>query len=167
MILPRTTLLTRALRRTPEPPTDFLPKVIIVASPDEGHWGGTSFTKERETVEGTMRFYPVWSKEEQLFARPILRPDMTYKTVEDRFLMFGGVPRHVFGTKDAALLRNQKGAVKVLTADQANSVAYTPEDLVFDFFSSTTKSALLAIQLQGDDDGSFENAKYCCLSESI
>jgi hypothetical protein len=150
------------------PPTDFRPKVIIVASPDPGHWGEREFTKERATVEGTMRFYPVWSKEELMFARPILRPDMTDKTVEDRFLMFGGVPRHVFGTRDDdALLLAQKGAVEVLTADQATCIAYTPEDLAFDYFDASTRSALLAIQQEEDDDGSFEKAKLTFVSSLV
>jgi hypothetical protein len=147
-----------------DPPTRFRPKVIIVTSPDSRHWGDKEFTKLRGTSKGTMRFYPVWTKEELMFARPILRPDMTDKTVEDRFLMFGGVPRHVFeDDDDVALLRNQNNAVKLLAADQANSVAYAPEDLVFDYFSSTTQSALLAIQLQ-DDDGSFRNAMLTFVS---
>jgi hypothetical protein len=55
------------------PRTDFLPKVIIVSSPDSRQWGKHEFTKYRDAVIGGIRFYPVWSEQELLLARPILR----------------------------------------------------------------------------------------------
>ena len=45
-----------------DPPNEFLGKVIIVASPDEGHWGKSNFQKERSGVSGFFLFYPVWKE---------------------------------------------------------------------------------------------------------
>jgi hypothetical protein len=151
-----------------DPPTDFLPKVIIVASPNPLHWGEGDFTKQRGTVKGIMRFYPVWSDHELACAQKTIAPDMTEKTVLDRFYMFGGVPRHVFeDTDDSWLLSLQDGAVDSLTLDQASSVVYTPNVIGIDCFSPATKSSLLAFQLREDDTGSFERVKSIFVSSLV
>ena len=51
---------------------DFEGKVIIVSSPNQGHWGNSEFEKERDGVSGTFRFYPVWEVHELLAARKFL-----------------------------------------------------------------------------------------------
>lgn len=37
-------------------------RLIIVASPDERHWGGTSFEKDdQQGLGGFIRYFPLWS----------------------------------------------------------------------------------------------------------
>jgi hypothetical protein len=50
------------------PPVDFKFKVIIVASPDEGHWGASSFSKKRGQSQGIFLYYPVWTLQELIMA---------------------------------------------------------------------------------------------------
>jgi hypothetical protein len=47
-------------------PTFFQGKVIIVASPDEQHWGGSSFDKEVAGRGGRLMYFPVWELHELL-----------------------------------------------------------------------------------------------------
>ena len=50
-LTPPTTLLIQARQRiTATLQVTFEPKVILVPSPDSGHWGGTEFTKARDSV---------------------------------------------------------------------------------------------------------------------
>jgi hypothetical protein len=149
------------------PRTDFLPKVILVASPDSRHWGGSEFIKRRGTVKGIMRYFPVWTKQELIFAQPILRPDMTSKIVSDRFNVFGGVPRQVFGRIDTYELMYQDSAVRDIAADEATCTAYEPNFIGIDYFSEFTKFAVWAFQLQEDDDGSFRKVKSIFVSSLV
>jgi hypothetical protein len=91
--------------------SDFLPKVIIVASPDERHWGESEFEKEREGIAGFFQYMPQWELEELQFAAPFLchndpelkallnDPFKLNLEILDRYRIFGGVPRHIFGSR--------------------------------------------------------------------
>ncbi len=104
-------------------PTDnFQPKVILVTSPDSGHWGGSNFVKRRRNVRGKFRYFPTWSYEELIHARPILRPDMTEKELGDRFILYGGVPRHIFETDLENLLEDQDAAIEEISFEKAEKL---------------------------------------------
>jgi hypothetical protein len=57
--------------------------------------------------------------------------------------------------------------VKGLSADQATAIAYTTDVLGLDYFSASTKSALLAFQLQEDENGNFGNPKSIFVSSLV
>jgi hypothetical protein len=156
-------------KKIDDPPTDFLPKVILVASPHSSRTWYSEFIKRRDTVGGTMRYFPVWTKQELIFAQPILRLDMTSKTVSDRFNMFGGVPAQVFDddSDDDGQLLAQDSAVRGLTSDEATCIAYEPNFIGVDYFSEFTTIALWAFQLREDDDGSFQKVKSIFVSSLV
>jgi hypothetical protein len=102
------------------PDASFEPSVIIVASPDDRHWGRSSFTKSLSGRKGSFKYYPVWSEEEIRAVKYILGPNMSDSTLDERYRLFGGVPRNVFEKKDIReLIQKQDLAVAALTADQA------------------------------------------------
>jgi hypothetical protein len=45
-------------------PSCFAPKFMLVASPDDRHWGGSDFTKKRSKTRSEFKFFPVWNLEE-------------------------------------------------------------------------------------------------------
>jgi hypothetical protein len=74
----------------------FMPKLIIVASPDERHWGGENFFRGRCDVAGFWRDFPVWSEDELIAARQQIRPGLTKEKLLERYKVFGGCPRQIF-----------------------------------------------------------------------
>ena len=77
-----------------DPNTDLKAKVIVVTSPDERHWGESEFAKQRGSVLGIFKFFPLWSLEALLNARPsILGRSRKNAQIEQRFRQVGGVPR--------------------------------------------------------------------------
>ena len=75
------------------PKSTFLPKVIIVSSPNEQHWGGKEFAKLRGSVMGVFKYFPLWSLDELMRARLILGPAFSEEKIELRFCQVGGVPQ--------------------------------------------------------------------------
>jgi hypothetical protein len=76
----------------------FQPKVIIVASLCDGHWGGSKFYAPRQGLTRTFKYYPTWSRKELEDAALVLRPDLNQSLVHERFAAFGGVPGSVFAS---------------------------------------------------------------------
>lgn len=131
------------------PPADFFPKTILVSSPDERHWGGSAFSKRRDIVKGVFKYYPIWTLNELIGARAILGPNID---VEERYRMFGGVPRMVFMTddfEDDLLLQTR--AVRRLTSDQAQKIVYGEAPEVDTLVSSQPKSELIGIMSDSGD----------------
>ncbi len=153
---------------TCDPPTNFDAKVILVPSPDSGHWGGSKFEKRRGDVLGKLLYFPTWSQEELLSARPILGPDLTDDQVRDRYFQFGGVPRHIFESEKniKALLKTQNRAVKAISSEIAKYIVLGQED-AFDAFGQATKSAVLAFRLSAEDNGTFEEGESYIVSELV
>ena len=87
------------------PPGRVNAKVIIVASPDERHWGGNSFPKDEPGFPGGFyRYFPPWTLMElQAAAQEILNlGPVQSQEIERQFSVFGGIPRHVFKLSEAA-----------------------------------------------------------------
>jgi hypothetical protein len=80
---------------------DFKGKVIIVASHDEGHWGGSEFLKQRGTIKGLFMFMPVWSLDELLNAKQHFECSVLDEDIISRYQKVGGIPRHIFTTAAA------------------------------------------------------------------
>ena len=88
----------------------FQPNFMIVASTEEDHWGGRGFSKQRDSVAGVMRYYPMWDLEELPSARQYFPfgKQLSDEDVETRFRQFGGVPGHVFSPEGSLVQVLQK-----------------------------------------------------------
>lgn len=73
-------------------------RVIIVASPEERHWGGPSFVKTTPTgLGGCFRYFPKWSLAQLEAASDELEgAKFQNGRVAKLYHVFGGVPRNVF-----------------------------------------------------------------------
>jgi hypothetical protein len=156
-------------KRSCNPSLRFFPKVVIVASPNEEHWGGSSrFLKNVNRSMGTFLYYPSWTLEELLQAHGALNerfPEVTLseRDLRNRFFKVGGVPRTLFlpdqefqgalGLQDKALDDLDKRRLDDLVFNSKNSRS---------FRSSQARSALLGY-LQ-TDDASFETQRVRIVS---
>lgn len=128
------------------PEVNFLPKTIIVSSPDSGHWGGSEFGKRRGNTKGRFMFFPIWTLEELLDARPVLGEYLTEDEVCERYRYFGGVPRHVFAKHNIEdELLTQDIAILCLTLEQAKKIALNDMDGVGTLNENQPKSAVIGI----------------------
>lgn len=144
----------------------FQAKFILVPSPCSGHWGESDFSKRRDDVSGTFLYFPTWSYDELVHARPILRTNMTNDEVRDRFRQFGGVPGHVFALKVDGLLHAQDRAVNSLSAYRAAQIAWNQVNAL-DKYGKEPKSSLLAIQLSAEDGGEFSMRETFIVSQLV
>jgi hypothetical protein len=137
---------------------EFIAKFILVSSPDECHWGGSDFQKERGNVPGTFRYYPVWSLEELLEARPTLNLSrerkLTIDEVTQRYREVGGVPRHVFASDDSypELLTTQDQKIRSLTTEQVEQLVSGNADATETLRKSQPKSAVMVYLADGDNN---------------
>jgi hypothetical protein len=142
----------------------FQPKLIIVASPDDRHWGESSFLK----LQGGLRFLPIWSEDELIAAQPYIRPDMSKETVMERYELFGGSPRHVFGPEsmDNEILGIQDSAFGKLDSMQVKKIA--SGNLSSSFFEQGSAfGALVGFDLADNDDGKFRKRVARVLAPAI
>jgi hypothetical protein len=147
---------------TCNPPVLFLPKVIIVTSPDSKHWGGTTFFKARDDVRGVLKVYPLWELDELLQARPYLGRNVSVAEVKERYFDVGGVPGHVFasGTFYDDIVDRQTLAANALSVEQVANLAYAQRASVNTFDASQPTSALLGLQVADDDDDDGTFSRY-------
>jgi hypothetical protein len=84
-------------------------RVIIVASPDERHWGGSGFTKDEETaLGGEIRYFPAWTLPQlEIASMQLSNVQFQAGEVAELFSIFGGVPRQVFAPKRKERNRKQ------------------------------------------------------------
>jgi hypothetical protein len=147
------------------PDSNFKPKVILVTSPDERHWGESEFIKERNRTFGTFKYFPLWSFDELLNAAPFLAPQLPQEIskalMEKRYHTFGGVPRHIFASKQVCreALRSQRAVLIKLTEEQAQSIAKKEMDAVGSMSKNQPKSALIGYELSKSDFALFVNNK--------
>lgn len=72
-------------------------RVIIVASPDERHWGSGFPKKEPGRDPGMFRYFPPWTLAQlKASVEHIASLDMTADDIERLFSLFGGIPRMVY-----------------------------------------------------------------------
>jgi hypothetical protein len=123
---------------------NFKGKVIIVASPDDGHWGGSNFFKG-VNGKGNFLIYPIWLLYELIFARPYINPAINEKVIESRYAKVGGVPRHIFSDELSytITLHQQALGVNVLTNHQLDIIANGDWESLITFRSDQLKSALM------------------------
>jgi hypothetical protein len=157
-------------KNTYSPAARLQPKLIIVASPDERHWGGRGFAKRKDDVKGFFKFLPLWSKEELIAAQPYIRPDMTKEQVMERYAMFGGSARNVFEPDDDGVetnLRQQTEAVKRLGVEQMRRIALGDVDDTAYFDKGAPSGLLMGFVLTENDNGKFEDFETVVMTISI
>eukprot|EP00978_Attheya_sp_CCMP212_P013710 scaffold34477_cov40-Attheya_sp.AAC.1 len=73
-------------------------RVIIIASPDKRHWGGSGFTKNDQSgLGGFILYFPSWSLFElEAASNEVSGVRFQNGQVAELYAIFGGVPRHVF-----------------------------------------------------------------------
>jgi hypothetical protein len=81
-------------------------RVVLITSPDERQWGGTSFTMLRGgKTSGTFLYYPSWTLPELLLSHSLMIPStndsLTNDMVRERFNEVGGIPGHILATSNA------------------------------------------------------------------
>jgi hypothetical protein len=102
-----------------------LARVIIVASPDERHWGGSSFQKDDRTgLGGEIRYFPAWTLPQlQAASTQVSNVQFQNGQVAELYSIFGGVPRQVFAP--ARSKRNQskfKTKVEAISDNQLRNI---------------------------------------------
>jgi Retrotransposon hot spot protein len=135
------------------PPANFIGKVIIVASPDEGHWGVSEFFKDRGSNSGGMlQFLPVWNLQELIESSSVLGTingvslGLTNQDIKSRFERFGGVPRYVFASKERydVQISRQDLALQALSENDAIRLAYKDRSGIKTHSSDLPKGILLS-----------------------
>lgn len=74
-------------------------KVIIVASPDERHWGGSAFEKKEPGRDpGVFLYFPPWSVNQLKAGASHIDSvsNLPAREIEELFSLFGGIPRLVY-----------------------------------------------------------------------
>jgi hypothetical protein len=143
-----------------DPDARFLPKVILVTSPDSKHWGDGEFFKRRGNTGGTLKVFPVWELDELLHARPLLGPCMSDVEVENRYYQVGGIPRLVFtgAAFYGRVLERQHMGMNGLTTDQVRRVAHCHKVAWSTFDESLPQNAAIAFRVSDADAGTY--SKY-------
>ena len=149
-----------------DPPNIYIGKVIIVASPDNRHWGGGEFTKIRDSIKGTFCFYPVWSLDELINAKDLFDEVITDATIEERYENVGGIPRHIFtDQKDYnRVLVNQMSPINRLTNVQLRSLTLGDAESAETFENFQPTSSIMVYEYS---DPSFKNVSVTVLSRRV
>ena len=153
-----------------DPDERFKPRVIIVASPDERHWGGGEFQKLRGNKTGVFRYYPLWSYSEVLRGLPHFSPPVRlteeqlakrYQQLPGRYREVGGVPRNLIEEEDEynETLEKQDDAVNAVTVEQAKMIGCGKMNSVGLLGDGSPKSAVVGIVLADNDGRTFTKRK--------
>jgi hypothetical protein len=145
--------------------TMFNPRFIIVASPDDRHWGENEFDKSRGGIGGLFMHYPLWELEELLLARSLLRPDMSGGEVAARYQEMGGIPSIIFGSQHYVdcFLKRQKNKIINLTESQAARIASGREWSVSSYSPWLPSTDIMGYAVDGKEPD-FAQAKVQILS---
>jgi hypothetical protein len=149
-----------------QPCPPFKPKVVVVASPDSRHWGESAF---RKGVAGIFMYFPVWSKSELWSCNGILGRKMSENCFNERYRLFGGVPRHVFASQGCALqwLARQNHALNELTPDEVKQIGTDKLNALNSFSTGQLRSTLLGYVLSSEDNGTFRKTRVVCYPRKL
>jgi hypothetical protein len=128
---------------------------MLVSSPDERHWGGSSFIKYREQLTWTFKYFPIWDFEEINLSRAFFSretgTELTADEVVERFREFGGVPGNIFMGVLDEWRQIQDMAINVLTEGQVKKIANRRMNAVGTFASHQPKSAIIGYAAEKGD----------------
>ena len=139
---------------------NFYGQVIIVASPDERHWGGTDFDKGRGGIKnkrGKYMYFPVWTLPELIASSSYFDLHVPQDEIRHRFCRFGGVPRIIFSSSGDYILykESQHRALEGLTVASAISLAYKTRSAIKTQSEDLPRGILLSYTLADDDNGTY------------
>jgi hypothetical protein len=140
---------------TCDPDKDYKGNVIIVASPDEGHWGASEFDKRRLGKAGQFLYYPVWDEWELVCAGPFMNSEIKEEEIRKRFLRFGGVPRYIFESNLLRAESKQQIALKKVNAQTVLDLVFEERSILETSARDFPNGILLAYKLCESDNGKF------------
>jgi hypothetical protein len=152
----------------------FSGKVIIVASPDECHWGAREFIKHRngyETKGGTFRYFPVWNLEEILAAAQYFPTEgniiLSDNDIVQRFGVVGGVPRLIFSESIEDCENEQLRTLDELKPENIESLVFCDYAMPSLYPPSLPRGVLLSYRLADDDNGTYRQGLATLRSKNI
>ena len=150
-----------------DPSNTFQGKVIIVSSPNEGHWGFNEFVKRRDNVMGIFLYLPVWTLRELLNAKQYFNIRLSDEIIVSRYEEVGGIPRHIFDdeTSYRTIVAKQNAAINSLTESQLRSMTSNDVDAVQTFDKSDPKSLLMVYERTPDYN--FQNFAVAISSQRV
>jgi hypothetical protein len=121
----------------------------------------------RGRVFGIFKYYPLWSLQELLEARPILNLALTIDEVKNRYRQVGGVPSEVYSkySDEQRTGIPQNTGVYRLTDGAALKLVSGEIDLVETGETDTRKNAVMGYRLAKDDNGLFEEKEVVVISD--
>ena len=159
---------------------NFKGNVIIVASPEESHWGNDDFFKGRglgtpPRKPGTLRFFPTWTLQELICSSAYISSVSELKLSEaiviERFNRFGGNPRYVFAPlNEYSDQKNiQQKALVALTIGSVDTLmlAYKDRSAINSQSSDLPKGILLSYILARNDNGAYKTGWAVLSSDYI
>jgi hypothetical protein len=145
----------------------FKGRFILVSSPDERCWGESEFLKARGDTGGAFRFFPMWSLDELMAARPFMDRwgDISDNDIKERYRQMGGEPSEVFSFDDgnlgrerqANILDRQRRAMSRLSSHQRMAIACVGWNDTSTFSPNQPICDIMGYGQSGDDF-SVENA---------
>jgi hypothetical protein len=141
--------------------------VIIVASPDERHWGESQFRKERGGRQGIFLYYPVWNVQELIASSKYFNDSIDEEEIRNRFHRFGGVPRHIFTNNYEKTIKIQKEALAKLTSQSALALTYNDRSAEETAANNFPKGILMSCVLSDQDNGTFRYAHAVLRSDYV
>jgi Retrotransposon hot spot protein len=157
-----------------DPNEVFRGKVIIVASPDERHWGKSEFEKSRlgyKRQSGSFRYFPVWTLEEILAAAHYFpkagNASLPDDEIIERFNVVGGVPRLIFEKSIKDFKKKQRQALGDLSPAFIDSLVFDGYNLCALHTTNLPRGILLSYILAEDDNGSYQNGIATLRSDSV
>jgi hypothetical protein len=152
------------------PPAFFEGKVVIVASPDDCHWGKSEHKKERDTIHGIFLYFPVWTLQELLSASSVIaehrEATLSDREIGNRYYRIGGAPRTVFSDDYQEVLKTQDEALEQLSESQVLSLAFKKRSGIKTSSADLPQGILLAYTLTDTDNGTYRDG-YAVLSSEF
>ena len=120
-------------------------RVIIVASPDERHWGSGFPKKEPGRDPGMFRYFPPWTLPQlKASVEHIAGLDMVTDDIERLFSLFGGIPRMVYDLdEEDENMRALKRKVHALQLSQMQTLLSGRVDIHVGFGQNQPKGGII------------------------
>ena len=156
---------------------NFKGKVIIVASPDDRHWGESDFNKGRGVdnskeiggTGGTFLYYPVWTLSELIASSSYLtaKCHLDESEIRARFGRFGGVPRYVFATDISSCESKQIQCLEMINDEAAISLAHKNRSAIRSSSKDLPKGMLLSYILSPEENQTYKTGFAVFSSEYV
>jgi hypothetical protein len=144
--------------------------IIIVASTDERHWGGSQFWKHCGSdgcKSSRCMDFPVWSLEELLASSYYFAQQPNDHEIKRRFNVVGGIPGYIFATNFEQIESAQHHAMSMLSSQSMESIAFHSDVRRGHYVHGVDKDLLLSSHLKDNDNGSYKESYASLCSHSV